>query len=454
MASASSNEFAELPAVLDTRMSRRGVVRAGALALGFGAATLAGATPAAAAAPSVVRTVGSTGIRPFQVHVPQRVLDDLRHRISVTRWPDRETVTDTSQGVPLALMQDVARFWGTRYDWRAFEAKLNNLPQFMTTIDGLDIHFIHVRSKHPNALPVIVTHGWPGSIVEQLKIIDPLVEPTAFGAPASDAFDVVIPSIPGYGFSARPTTTGWGPTRVANAWTELMSRLGYGRFVAAGGDVGSVVTTALARQAPPQLLGIHTNLPATVPPDIAAAMQAGDPPPPSLSADEKRAYLQLVNQTAKHFAYSAEMHTRPQTLYGLADSPVAMAGWLLDHGDGDDQPAAAIVSALHGTQEFLTRTDVLDNITVYWVTNTGISSARFYWENTINPFNAANVSIPAAVTVFPSELYQAPRTWAELAYHDLIYFHEAAKGGHFAAWEQPFIYAAELRAGFRPLRST
>ncbi|WP_412745522.1 epoxide hydrolase family protein [Krasilnikovia sp. MM14-A1004] len=429
-------------------MSRRGVVRAGALVLGLGA--LAGGAPATAAgaAPATDRT----GVRPFSVHIPRRVLDDLGRRLSATRWPDPETVTDTSQGVPLELMRDVAQYWATRYDWRRFEAQLNSLPQFMTAIDGLDIHFIHVRSLHPNALPVLVTHGWPGSIVEQLKIIAPLVDPTAYGASASDAFHVIIPSIPGYGFSARPTTTGWGPDHVASAWVELMNRLGYGRFVVAGGDVGSVVNTAMARLAPPQLIGLHTSLPATVPVDIARAMQCGDSPPPGLSADERRAYLQLANQSAKHFAYSSEMHTRPQTLYGLADSPVAMAGWLLDHGDGDDQPAAAIVSALHGAQEYLTRDDVLDNLTVYWFTNTGISSARFYWENTISPVNAADLSIPAAVTVFPSELYQAPRSWAERAYHDLIYFHEADEGGHFAAWEQPLIYAAELRAGFRPLR--
>ena len=430
-------------------ISRRGVVRAGAL-LGLGAAAAptllvepAGATPAS----------NGTGLRPFRVRVPGRALDDLRHRIAATRWPDPETVTDTSQGVPQALMRDVAAYWGGRYDWRAFEARLNALPQFLTTIDGLDVHFIHVRSRHPDALPLIVTHGWPGSIVEQLKIIDPLVDPTAYGASASDAFDVVVPSIPGYGFSERPTTVGWGPGRVAGAWLELMGRLGYGAFVIAGGDVGSVVNTALARLGSPRLLGLHTSLPAAVPPDITAAMQRGDPPPAGLTDDERRAYLQLANQTGKHFAYSSEMHTRPQTLFGLADSPVALAGWLLDHGDGDDQPAAAVTSALRGTQPYLTRDDVLDNLTTYWLTNTGVSAARFYWENTINPFNAADLSVPAAVTVFPSELYQAPRSWCEAAYHQLVSFHQAARGGHFAAWEQPFLYADELRAGFRPVRA-
>jgi pimeloyl-ACP methyl ester carboxylesterase len=444
-------EFTNEPAaVVDNHLSRRSVVRAGALVLGLGGATLAGAaTPALAAEP-----VDAAGVRPFKVRISRQVLDDMRRRISATRWPDSETVTDTSQGVPLALMRDAARYWGGRYDWRGFEAKLNAIPQFITNIDGLDIHFIHVRSRHENALPLIVTHGWPGSIVEQLKIIDPLVNPTAHGGRASDAFHLVIPSVPGYGFSARPTTGGWGADGVARAWVELMNRLGYGTYVAAGGDIGSVVNTAMARLAPPQLLGLHTSLPATVPPEIVKAMQQGAPPPADLTADERRAYLQLVDLTTKHFAYSSMMHTRPQTLYGLSDSPVALAGWLIDHGDGDDQPAAAIISALRGTHEHLTRDDVLDNLTLYWVTNTGISSARFYWENTISPINAADLSIPAAVTVFPSEIYQAPRSWAERAYHNLVYLHDAEKGGHYAAWEQPFIYAAELRAGCRPLRPT
>lgn len=389
-------------------------------------------------------------VRPFQVDIPEEALDDLRRRISSTRWPDKETVTDTSQGVPLAIMQDLARYWAIDYDWRKLEAKLNALPQFMTTIDGLDIHFIHVRSKHDNALPLIVTHGWPGSIVEQLKIIDPLTNPTAHGGSASDAFHLVIPSVPGYGFSARPTTTGWDPTHVAHAWVELMKRLGYTQFVAAGGDIGALIDDVMAKEAPPELLGMHTNLPETLPPNIAKARQCNDPLPAGLSADEKRAYEQLAKQ-GLHTAYVLYMHTRPQTLYGFADSPVSLAAWLLDHGDAVDQPAAAIVSAVRGTHENLTRDDVLDNITLYWLTNTGISAGRFYWENMVPFLSAANVSVPAAVTNFPGELYQAPRSWAEQAYHKLIYFNEVDKGGHFAAWEQPELYASEIRAGFRTL---
>jgi pimeloyl-ACP methyl ester carboxylesterase len=389
------------------------------------------------------------GIRRFHVDVPGRALGDLRRRISATRWPDPEPVSDTSQGVPLALMRDVADYWRSGYDWRRLEAKLNALPQFTTTIGGLDIHFLHIRSKHGDAMPLVVTHGWPGSIVEQLKIIRPLTDP----ADPSDAFHLVIPSVPGYGFSSRPTTVGWGPERVARAWVTLMNRLGYDRFVAAGGDIGAIVNVAMGRQAPPALLGIHTNLPGTIPPDIARAMAAGDPPPADLSPEETRAYVQSANQSAKHLAYSSYMTTRPQTLYGFADSPISLASWLIDHGDGDDQPAAAITAALRGTHEHLTRDDVLDNITLYWLTNTGISAARFYWENTIRVLNAADLSVPTAVTVFPSEVYQAPRSWTERAYHHLIYFHEAARGGHFAAWEQPEIYAAEVRAGLRPLRA-
>ncbi len=390
-----------------------------------------------------------TSVRPFKVNFPEEALADFRRRILATRWPDKETVTDTSQGVPLALMQDVAGYWGTKYDWRKLEAKLNALPQFMTNIDGLDIHFIHVRSKQDNALPLIVTHGWPGSIIEQLKIIDPLTNPTAHGASASDAFHLVIPSIPGYGFSARPTTTGWNLDRTARAWVELMKRLGYTKFVAAGGDVGALIDDAMGKQAPPELLGMHTNFPQIVPPAVAKAIQCGDPPPASLSADEKRSYDQRM-KLGLHTAYLLYQHTRPQTLYGLADSPVSLAAWLLDHGDGGDQPAAAITSALQGTHESLTRDDVLDNIMIYWLTNTGISAARFYWE--FPPLGIAGVSVPTAVSDFPGELFSFPRSWTEQAYPKLIYYNQVAKGGHFAAWEQPELYAAELRTGLRSLR--
>jgi pimeloyl-ACP methyl ester carboxylesterase len=396
--------------------------------------------------------------RPFRIHVAEEDLDEMRRRVLATRWPDPETVTDYSQGVPLATMQQLARYWATGYDWRTCEAKLNTLPQFLTEIDGLDIHFIHVRSKHEQALPLIVTHGWPGSVIELLKIIDPLTNPTAHGASASDAFHLVIPSLPGYGFSARPTESGWDPARIARAWVVLMQRLGYTRFVAQGGDWGGAISNVMAEQAPPELLGIHVNFPGTVPPDIARALQAGDSPPSGLSADERRAYDQLQVLYARRRAYALMMGTRPQTLYGVADSPVALAAWLLDHGDGYGQPAAAITSAVLGYTSqghpagALTRDDVLDNITLYWVTNTGMSAARLYWENKLNLYNAVDVDIPAAVSVFPGENYQAPYSWAKRAYHRLIYFHEADRGGHFAAWEQPHLFSEEVRAGFRSLR--
>ena len=393
-------------------------------------------------------------IRPFRVHVSDEDVADLRRRIRATRWPEKETVSDQSQGMPLAMMQELARYWGTDYDWRKVEAKLNALPQFITNIDGLDIHFIHVRSKHPNALPLIVTHGWPGSVTEQLKIIDPLTNPTAYGGSASDAFDVVIPSMPGYGFSGKPTSTGWGPERIAKAWDVLMKRLGYTRYVAQGGDWGAFVVDFMGVQAPPGLLAIHTNMPGTVPADIDKATLAGVPPPSGLSAEEKRAYEQLLF-TYKHVAMYQEMASRPQTLYAFADSPVGLAAYLLDHGDAGGQPAAALVAGLQRTSSStgeLTRDEILDDVTLYWLTNTGVSAARLYWEYKGGFFNVKGVKIPVAVTVFPGEQYQAPRSWAERAYSKLIYYNQVRKGGHFAAWEQPRLFAAELRAAFKSLR--
>ena len=399
-------------------------------------------------------------IRPFRINVPEEALVDLRRRLAATRWPEKETVDDDSQGVPLATIQELVRYWQTEYDWRKVEARLNAVPQFITEIDGLDIHFIHVRSKHDNASPLIVTRGWPGSVIEQLKIIDPLTNPTAHGGSASDAFHLVIPSIPGYGFSGKPTTIGWDPVRIARAWIVLMKRLGYTKFAAQGGDWGSPITNEMARLAAPELLGIHVNLPGVVPPEIVKALQSGNPAPSGLSADEQHAFEQLKLQFAKRRAYAQNMGTRPQTLSGLADSPAGLAAWLLDHGDGCAQPAVAITSAVRGrtinghSAGDLTRDDVLDNITLYWVTNTAISSARLYWENKVNLYLPADVSIPAAITVFPGESFQAPRSWAERGYHKLIYFHQADKGGHFAAWEQPQTFSEEIRAAFRPLRSS
>ena len=406
-------------------------------------------TPVAGAVPTPRAEADPTAIRPFEVRVPEEDLVSLRRRIAATRWPERETVPDVSQGVQLATMQALARYWCTEYDFRRFEARLNALPQFVTEIDGLDIHFIHVRSPHENALPLIITHGWPGSVIEMLNVIGPLTDPTAYGGNAADAFDVVVPSIPGYGFSGKPTETGWGPAHIADAWIELMRRLGYTQFVAQGGDWGAQITDVMGAKAPPGLLGIHTNMPGTVPPDVAATL-AGDAAPSGLSADEGRAWERLNFLYTKGIGYATEMALHPQTLYGLADSPVALAAWMIDH---DLFSYEDIARAFDGNPvDNLTQDEVLDNITLTWLTNTGVSSGRLYWENTLGFFDVKGVRVPAAVSVFPRELYQAPRSWTEQAYPHLIYFHEVDRGNHFAAWQEPDLFTTELRAAFRPLR--
>jgi pimeloyl-ACP methyl ester carboxylesterase len=406
-------------------------------------------TTVTGAVPTPRAEADRTAIRPFEVRVPEEDLVSLRRRIAATRWPERETVTDVSQGVQLATMQALARYWCTEYDFRRFETRLNALPQFVTEIDGLDIHFIHVRSPHENALPLIITHGWPGSVIEMLNVIGPLTDPTAYGGNAADAFDVVVPSMPGYGFSGKPTETGWGPVHIADAWIELMRRLGYTQFVAQGGDWGAQITDVMGAKAPPGLLGIHTNMPGTVPPDVATTL-AGDAAPSGLSADEGRAWERLNFLYTKGIGYATEMALHPQTLYGLADSPVALAAWMIDH---DLFSYEDIARAFDGNPvDNLTRDEVLDNITLTWLTNTGVSSGRLYWENTLGFFDVKGVRVPAAVSVFPRELYQAPRSWTEQAYPHLIYFHEVDRGNHFAAWQEPDLFTTELRAAFRPLR--
>ncbi|WP_018860023.1 epoxide hydrolase family protein [Rhizobium sp. 42MFCr.1] len=417
----------------------------GAAATGIAALGIANVFPG--------RSIASTdpeAIRPFRVNVQQADLDDLRYRLAHTRLPEKETVSDFSQGVPLKTIKQVLQHWQKDYDWRKVEARINSYPNFITQIDGLDIHFIHVRSKHENALPLIVTHGWPGSIVEQLKIIGPLTDPTAHGGDASDAFHVVIPSMPGYGFSGKPDATGWGPERIAAAWTTLMRRLGYKNFVAQGGDWGAVVTDMIGVQAPPELLGIHTNMPGAIPVEINNASFAGAPAPEGLSDEERSSYDQLVF-FYKHVYYAFLMGTRPQTLTGLADSPIALATYMLDH---DARSLELIARSFDGQKEGLSPDDVLDNVTLFWLTNTGVSAARLYWENKLAFFAPKGVKVPVAVSVFPDELYQTPRKWAEAAYPNLVHYNKVAKGGHFAAWEQPKLFVDEVRAGFRSLRKS
>ena len=415
-------------------------------------------TSAAAGAVSLLSGNSATAaddntMRPFRINVPEEALVDLRRRIAATRWPEKETVADESQGVRLATVQQLAQYWQTSHDWRKVEARLNALPQFITEIDGLDIHFIHVRSKHENALPMIVTHGWPGSVIEQLKIIDPLTNPTAHGASAADAFHLVIPSLPGYGFSGKPTAPGWNPVSIARAWATLMQRLGYTQYVAQGGDWGNAVSEVMALQQPPGLLGIHTNMAATVPANVSKALAFHEAPPADLTAEEGNAWSQLDFFYKKGLAYALEMANRPQTLYALVDSPIGLAAWMLDH---DARSQEMIARVFDGKMEGLTKEDILENVTLYWVTNTAISSARLYWDTAQLSgggfFDVRGIKIPVAVSAFADEIYAAPRSWAEKAYPKLIHYNKLNKGGHFAAWEQPELFTAEMRAAFRSLR--
>src|SRR5712672_279063 len=412
-------------------------------------------TAVASRAPQPEQATDKHAIRPFQVNIPEPELTELRRRINATRCPDRETVIDPSQGVQLATIQQLARYWQTGHDWHKVEARLNALPQFITKIDGLDIHFIHVRSKHENALPLIVTHGWPGSIIEQLKIIDPLTNPTAHGGSAADAFHLVIPSLPGYGFSGKPTAPGWNPVSIAKAWATLMQRLGYTKYVAQGGDWGNAISELMALQEPPGLLGIHTNMAATVPPDVSKALAVGGPPPAGLSPDEKHAWDQLDDFYKNGLGYALEMNNRPQTLYGIVDSPVGLAAWMIDH---DIRSYQMIARVFDGKREGLTRDDVLDNVMLYWLTNTAISSARLYWDTRHNLppggfFDVRGVKIPVAVIAFADEIYQAPKSWTEKAYPNLIHYNKLDKGTHFAAWEQPELFVSEMRASFTSFRA-
>jgi pimeloyl-ACP methyl ester carboxylesterase len=437
----------------ESKATRRGFIVSSAMMSAASLLPVRFATASVLSHPSDTKgaPMSAEAIRPFHIEIPEKALVDLRRRIQETRWPERETVTDETQGVQFATMRKLAQYWATQHDWRKIEARLNALPQFITEIDGLDIHFIHMRSKQAGALPMIVTHGWPGSVIEQMKIIEPLTNPTAHGGSAADAFDLVIPSLPGYGFSGKPTATGWTPQRVARAWTVLMKRLGYTKFVAQGGDWGDSVTEQMAVQAPPELVAIHTNMPATVPADVSKALQIGAPAPSGLSAEEQHAWDQLDFFYKHGLGYALEMSNRPQTLYSIADSPIGLAAWILDH---DERSYEMIARSFDGKPEGLSRDDILDNITLYWLTNTAISSARLYWENKLAFFDVKNISIPVAVSVFPDEIYAAPQSWAQRAFPRLIHFNKLPKGGHFAAWEQPELFVGEMRTAFRPLRKS